>query len=347
MTVCFLDISKAFDKVNHSVLMLKLMQRKLPRVLIQLFYYWYSISSNVVRWGRALSASYALASGVRQGSVISPVLFSIYMDDMLNTLNSNGCSFHGITISAIMYADDLCLISPSVYGLQALLNECCDELIDLDLCINFSKSVALRIGKRHNGSCCNLSASGSTIKWVTEAKYLGIYIRSGQKFACNFDKQKAKFYRAANCIFAKLGNLNNIPVTLHLVHSIALPTLTYALEAIPLTKTQVLSLEHPWSRMVMKVFKTFDQKIVEQCQYLSDLLPMRHIYTLRRMGFLSNIETSDNSLLRHIYEITNNNMNIFVQFANKYNCNNVAKFVENYSAIVKYQFKLETVEIDN
>ena len=65
------------------------------------------------------------------------------------------------------------------------------------------------------------------------------------------------------------------------------------------------------------------------------------------MGFLSNIETSYNSLLRHIYEITNNNMNIFVQLANKYNYNNVARFVENYSAIVKNQFKLESVEIDN
>jgi len=40
-------------------------------------------------------------------------------------------------------------------------------------------------------------------------------------------------------------------------------------------------------------------------------------------------------------------MNIVVQLANKYNYNNVARFVENYSAIVKNQFKLEIVEIDN
>ena len=49
----------------------------------------------------------------------------------------------------------------------------------------------------------------------------------------------------------------------------------------------------------------------------------------------------------YIYEITNNNINIFVQLANKYNYNNLATFVENYSAIVKNQFKLESVEIDN
>ncbi len=71
----------------------------------------------------------------------------------------------------------------------------------LDLCLNYDKSVALRIGKGCNKICCNLKAMGNNIKWVTEAKYLGIYIRSGQKFLCNFDKQKAKFYQAANCIF--------------------------------------------------------------------------------------------------------------------------------------------------
>jgi Reverse transcriptase (RNA-dependent DNA polymerase) len=235
--------------------------------VIQLFYYWYSISNNVVRWGAALSAPYQLTSGVRQGSVISPVLFAIYVDDMLNKFKFNGCTFHGVSVSAIMYADDLVLVSSSVHGMQSMVNVCCNELMGLDLSINFDKSVVLRIGKGCNKICGNIQAMGSKIKWVTEAKYLGIYIRSGQKFVCNFDKQKAKFYRSANSIFAKLGNLQNTPVTLHLVQSIALPTLTYALEALALTKTQIVSLEHPWSRMFMKLFKTFNQAIVQQCQY--------------------------------------------------------------------------------
>ena len=133
----------------------------------------------------------------------------------------------------------------------------------MDLCLNYDKSVAMRIGIRCNKSCCNLQAGGNTIKWVKKIKYLGIYIRSGQKFGFNFDRQKAKFYRAANCIFARLGTLENIPVTLYLVHSIALPTLTYGLETLSLTKTQVLSFEHPWSRMFIQLFKTFNQAVIQ------------------------------------------------------------------------------------
>ena len=210
----------------------------------------------------------------------------------------------------------------------------------MDLCLNYDKSVAMRIGKGCNKSCCNLQAAGNTIQWVKEVKYLGIYIQSGQKCGFNFDKQKAKFYRAANCIFARLGTLENIPVTLYLVHSIALPTLTYGLEALSLTKTQILSLEHPWSRMFMKLFKTFNLAVIQQCQFFCKLLPIRHLYTVHRMRFLNNLENSLNPPVYHIHQCRSAEHDIISNLAEQYNCCK-SIFKKDYNNIIETKFKKE------
>ncbi len=83
--------------------------------------------------------------------------------------------------------------------------------------------------------------------------------------------------------------------------------------------------------------------IVKQCQYYSQLLPIRHIYTLQRMNFLNNLEASNNSLLCHIYTITNENHNAVGKLADRYGYD-VVRFSEKYNLAVKNQFKLESFE---
>ena len=156
VNVCCLDISKGFDKVNHSALFLKLMKRGAPAVLIHLLSYWYSISYNCVRWENVLSRPYRLIAGIRQGGVLSPVLFSVYVNDLLDKFAKLGCYFKGIPVSAIMYADDLVLLSPSICELQNMLNMCYSELAFLDLQVNFKKCSAIRIGNGYKNKCTDL-----------------------------------------------------------------------------------------------------------------------------------------------------------------------------------------------
>ena len=79
-----------------------------------------------VRWGSEISEKFSVTNGVRQGSILSPHYFKVYMDDLSITLNSFkiGCVISEIIINHIMYADDLVLISLSSAGLQILLNTC-------------------------------------------------------------------------------------------------------------------------------------------------------------------------------------------------------------------------------
>ena len=71
---CFLDASKAFDKVNHWSLFRKLCDRNVPVLLIRLLLFWYQEQSACVRWGNAMSYDFRVNNGVRQGGILSPVV---------------------------------------------------------------------------------------------------------------------------------------------------------------------------------------------------------------------------------------------------------------------------------
>ena len=195
------------------------------------------------------------------------MLFLVYVEDLLAKLNQHGCTILGHHISTFMYADDVILVSPSISELQTMLSVCEHELELLDLDINSSKSMCLRVGKRYKEKCGSIMSKNGQIPWIQEARYLGICIVSGNKFSCNFDEAKRKFYRTSNAILGKLGKQRNPTVALHLIHSTAIPVLSYCLEALSLNKVQRMSIEHPWDRTFMKLFNTFDKQIEQQCPF--------------------------------------------------------------------------------
>jgi hypothetical protein len=90
-------------------------------------------------------------SGVRQGGILSPILFNVYVDDMIVNLRCNGdmCCHVGIVVSLVvrvMYADDLLLLSPSILGLHKMLDICCQYIITHNILFNPSKTVSVAMG---------------------------------------------------------------------------------------------------------------------------------------------------------------------------------------------------------
>ncbi len=80
---CFLDASKAFDRVNHHTLFSKLANRGLPPALIRFLLSWYVSQQTKVRWNTTYSPSFSVTNGVCQGGVLSPTVFTIYLDNLL------------------------------------------------------------------------------------------------------------------------------------------------------------------------------------------------------------------------------------------------------------------------
>ena len=114
VNVCTLDLSKAFDRMNHYALLIKLMDRKLPINLLTVFEMWFRISVTCVKWNGYVSHFFNLTAGVRQGGVLSPLFFAIFIDqlvDRVKTVNA-GCYISIVCCSIFLYA---CLLytSPS------------------------------------------------------------------------------------------------------------------------------------------------------------------------------------------------------------------------------------------
>ena len=84
---CFLDASKAFDRVDHGLLFQKLEERTILNFLIQ----WYSTQKMSVQWNHNChSSGFSVSNGVRQGGVLSPFLFAVYLDSLLKELSLSG-----------------------------------------------------------------------------------------------------------------------------------------------------------------------------------------------------------------------------------------------------------------
>ena len=110
---CFLDASKAFDRVNHSLLFDKLCARGVPFYLSDYLFIGTNTSECVYDGeGYILVHLQSLMGSVR--GILSPYLFNVYVDDLSVKLNSChvGCYYSGGCFNHLMYADDLVIIVP-------------------------------------------------------------------------------------------------------------------------------------------------------------------------------------------------------------------------------------------
>ena len=138
---CFLDASKAFDRVSHLTLFSKLLEKNLPPTIIRLLFSWYRDQNSSVLWNKTLSENFSVSNGVRQGGVLSPILFIVYIDELLTRIESQtvGCYWSHYFVGALGYADDIVLLALSASALRMMLNTCCKFANDYKLLFNSGK----------------------------------------------------------------------------------------------------------------------------------------------------------------------------------------------------------------
>lgn len=218
---CFLDLSKAFDLVSYGVLWKKLYEdTSLPGELIELFKYWYSHQSNMVRWAGSLSEPYRLECGVRQGGLTSPKLFCLYMNRLIAGLSGAmvGCSIDGTFVNNISYADDMVLLTPSISAMRKLLHICERYAVAHGLKYNTKKSEYMLFSANKKACCPDvppITLGGIPLKRVDTFKYLGHWVTASQSDVMDIERERRALAVRSNMLIRRFARCSEaVKVTL-------------------------------------------------------------------------------------------------------------------------------------
>ena len=181
----FLDASKAFDRLVHSGLFLKLLKCNVPRVFLEIIMTWHDGLACRVRWDDVYSDWFVISAGVRQGGVLSPDFYSIYVDELISILQKAGigCYYRGMFAAAIFYADDTAVLAPSVKGLQKILTLCHEYCTKWDILRNAKKSTNMCFGKGSK-PIFTTKINGVSIPWVAGVVESGSYGSATPRNGC-------------------------------------------------------------------------------------------------------------------------------------------------------------------
>ena len=204
---CFLDIRKAFDRVNHWTLLHKLLKADVSTFIIRFLMTWFDIQIYCIQWGEFVSSEFNVHNGVRQGGILSPYLFNFYINDLNKELSEAGvgCTLNGVPFNNFSYADDMCIISPSVAGLRKLLSICELFASEHDILFNIKKSVCMifktKCLKIYNTPKFYLN--GNLLEFVDEFRYLGHMVCNDLNDDSDIKRQYRSICRKVNMLKRK------------------------------------------------------------------------------------------------------------------------------------------------
>ncbi len=282
--VLLIDASKAFDRVCHATLFNLLESYKICPMLLRLLCNIYSRSDMNVKWKNTLSSSFALQNGVKQGGVLSPFLFTVYLDGLLKRLKESGVGCHiGFTYAgAFGYADDIALVSPSLIGLRKMISICETYATEYSIMFNPNKSKLLCFNP-----CIDVIPSvmfcNKIVEVVDSELHLGNRIYSNI-YKKNSEEMVSDFYRRSNQVRANFRMCDS--VTLNNLHS-TYCTSYYGIELYNFNEDYIQEIYVAWRRCIRLVFR---------------LPPRAHNFIVSNLSYCIT-ERLDRRLAKYVYNL--------------------------------------------
>ena len=230
----FIDFAKAFDTVWHHGLFFKLRNKGINGNFLQLIQSIYNSTECAVKIGSKHTKFFKCSRGVRQGCPLSPTLFNIYINDLIDNLekiNPTPLTLQDKKISCLMYADDIIILSSSHKGLQDCLDTLASFCNNWKLSINKSKSKCMTFYKRKCKYNRNFFIDDTPLENVTEYTYLGLTVDAKCSFKETLEMLSCKAHRAIYALNSRY-QLKHLPIqaALKLFDSTIVPILLYGSE---------------------------------------------------------------------------------------------------------------------
>ena len=178
--VIFIDLKKAFDTVSHKILLRKLLSIGISQTSLPWFDSYLGGRTQLTRVSGKSSSNKEISIGVPQGSILGPILFQLYVNDLPNYLS---------TCKISMFADDTAIYTSATshlelqLALQDDLHSVSQWLLHNRLSINAKKSKVMQVGiytaKLRNSPELNLYINHVRLENVDEYLYLGVMLDSG------------------------------------------------------------------------------------------------------------------------------------------------------------------------
>ena len=293
-----LDASKAFDKVRYGALFKLLIGRNLPAAVLRLLLDSYTRQTACVSWTNVRSPPFPVLNGVKQGGVLSPVLFTVYVDHLLNRLRESdiGCHVNGHYCGAYCYADDIVLLCPSLIGLNQMLEICVKFANDFDVTFNAQKTVGIVFNSKRPVEGYAV-LNGIRIVWHDRVKHLGNVINA---LTNDDDDCKAKTGQFIGSVNKLIANFKHVELATRIKLFKSFCSSFYGSQMWNLNCNSLCQLHTAWNKAVRALLRL---PYRTHRWLLGPLLGGAHIreeHYIRTAGFLLSAVSSGNATVQAV-----------------------------------------------
>jgi hypothetical protein len=308
----FIDLEKAFDRVRRGKIWESLTKRGVNTKFIKAINSIYKVNTNYVISKNRTSDKFETKEGLRQGGVLSPALFNIFMDEIIKTCKPNLKQLHvgyrkllPIAITECAFADDVVIMANTEKGLQNNINVWDEVLKKNGMKISTKKTKTMMTAKEPE--ILNIKIGEESLEQVTNFKYLGTIIESSGKQEIDINERiqkTTKTYHMMRQNFIKKKEISK-KTKMTVFKTIYRPILTYGSETWVLTrpmKSKIQAIEMKYLRAVKGITRRDRIRNTEVRKEL-ETEPILEYIEERQLNWWGHIQRMEDSrLARRIWE---------------------------------------------